>query len=43
MSALFEAVSAVNLPGHFGHILKMALSAFVTNRAILRVMQHKPL
>jgi hypothetical protein len=30
------------MAGHYGHILKVAFSAFIANRAIMRVIGHQP-
>ena len=40
-SAFIETVAAVIMTGHDGHILEMALAAFVTNRAVMRMIGHK--
>src|SRR5579883_2816065 len=39
--ALFEGVAAVVVAGHHGHVLEMALAAFVADRAVVRVVEHE--
>src|SRR5208283_955048 len=41
--ALVEFVVPVIMTGHDGHILQMALAAFIAHRAIMRMIQHESL
>ncbi len=38
-----EPVFAVVMPGHYGHVLEVALSALIANRAIMGMVEHEPL
>ena len=40
--ALADAVAAIVVAGHHGHVLQMAFAAFVAHRAIVRMVQHQP-
>ena len=40
--ALAAMVAAINMAVHHSHILQMAFAAFVTHRAIVRVIHHQP-
>ena len=41
--SLGELIAAVGVAGHHGHVLKMALPAFVAHGTIVRVALHQPL
>jgi hypothetical protein len=42
VGALFETIPAVNMPRHKRHILQVAFAALIANRAIMRMIYHKP-
>src|SRR5208283_2218991 len=39
--ALVEFVASGVMTGHDGHVLQMALAAFIAHRAVMRVIQHE--
>ena len=41
--ALGEAVAAVAVAGHDGHVLEVALAALVAHRAVVGMVGHQPL
>ena len=43
VGALGEAVAAEAVAGHYRHILQVTVTAFFTDRAIVRVVGHQPL
>jgi hypothetical protein len=43
VSPFFEPEPAVIVSCHYSHILEMAFSAFITNRAVMRVIDHEEL
>lgn len=43
VSTLREAVATEAMTGHDGHILKVAVTAFFTDRTVVRVVSHQPL
>ena len=42
VGALGKTVAPIRMAGHQGHILQMAVAAFVTHRAIVWVVDHQP-
>ena len=42
VSALFETIPAVNMPRHKRHILQVTFAALIADRAIMRMIYHKP-
>ncbi|MCY1382272.1 hypothetical protein D9M69_702800 [compost metagenome] len=42
MGALGEAVTALVVAGHYRHVLQVAVTAFFTDRAVVRVVGHQP-
>ncbi len=42
MSALFETVSPVCMPCHDRHVLQMAFTAFIADRAVMGMVEHQP-
>src|SRR5512135_1023919 len=42
MSPLLEGKSAIRMARHDRHVLKMALTPFVADRAIVRMIRHQP-
>jgi hypothetical protein len=42
MSSFRKPVATVGMPGHDRHILQMTLTTFVTDRAIVRMIDHQP-
>ena len=43
MGSFPEAGPPVDMPGHHGHVLKMALAAFVADRTVMGMVEHQPL
>src|SRR5208283_672890 len=43
VSTFFEPEPSVIVPCHYSHILEVAFSSFITNRAVMRVVDHKQL
>ena len=41
--ALLASVAAHGVAGHHGHVLQVALAAFLAHRAVVRVVLHQPL
>src|SRR5471032_2273428 len=41
--ALGEAITALVVAGHHGHVLQVAVTAFFADRAVVRVVGHQPL
>jgi hypothetical protein len=39
--AFFERVAAIIMTRHYGHVLQVALAAFIAHRAIVGVVQHQ--
>jgi len=39
---LFEPISPIYMTGHYRHVLKMTFSAFITDRAIVGMVDHQP-
>src|SRR5262249_25091411 len=42
VGALGKAIAPIDMAGHQGHILQMAVAALVAHRAIVRVIDHQP-
>jgi len=42
VSTLGEAITALVVAGHHCHVLQMAVTAFLTDRAVVRVVGHQP-
>ena len=43
VGALAEAITALVVAGHHGHVLQVAMATFFTHRAVVRVVGHQPL
>lgn len=43
VSKFRKFIFSINVPGHDRHILKMTFAAFITDWAIMRVVNHEPL
>jgi len=42
VGTLGEAITALVVAGHHGHVLQMAVTAFFAHRAVVRVVGHQP-
>ncbi len=42
VSTLGEAITALVVAGHHRHVLQVAVAAFLTDRAVVRVVGHQP-